>query len=211
MTSFLRHRGPSSWTRLHELAQRIHRGLGLTGLFAVVACGGNSPAPAPIVLHDTTGAEYQYVCDQQPCSIVPTAKSPAFTCTGKSTGWSYSWDRFFTIVVFGAASLERPVACTTSTNCPTAPDGTVYACIDRLCQKPGSTGNVVKAIDAVNLCQASDPWPSDCGTAFLDDPAYGVAANKVLAVCPSAQVFFSPSDAGSPDAMCSVPPSCLQP
>jgi hypothetical protein len=186
--------------------------LGLGAAFGVAACGGSSaPPPAPIILRDTTGAEYQYVCDRQPCSIVPTEKSPPLSCSGKPADWSYSWGRFFTIVVFGPASLERPVACTTDANCPTAPDGTVYACIDRLCQKAGSTGDVVAAIEAVNLCQATDPWPSDCGTAFLNDPAYEAAANKVLAVCPNAQVFFSPSPDAGANVMCTVPPSCLQP
>lgn len=196
------------------LAQRIHSGLGLTGLFAVVACGGNSPAPAPIVLHDTTGAEYQYVCDQQPCSIVPTAKSPPLTCCGKSASWSYSWDQFFTIV-------RRLRSCIASASrrlhhereLPTAPDGTASCASIGSARSPDRPATSSRPPMRSTLCQAGDPWPGDCGMAFLDDPAYGAAANKVLAaVCPSAQPFFAPSsDAESPGAMCPVPPSCLQP
>jgi hypothetical protein len=186
-------------------------------------CGSTKATPTSLLIHDTTGAQYLYVCDSGSCSIKPTASTPHVQCVGNDGGivdgpFSYAWGRFFSIMIFGPASLQRPVACSPGETCPTAPDGTSYTCIHGLCQKPGSTGTVVPAFDAINLCQAGDPWPSDCGTAFLADPAYGAAANKVFAACPAAAMSPTPPpEAGvafgnyDPNAMCPVPPSCLQP
>jgi hypothetical protein len=193
-------------------------------LFAASSACGSSKAPSTsLLIHDTTGAQYLYVCDGGSCNIERTARTPHVKCVGNDGGmvdgpFSYSWGRFFYVVIFGPASLQRPVACSPGDTCPTAPDGTSYACIRGLCQKSGFKGTVVTADDAINLCQAGDPWPPDCGTAFLADPAYGAAANKVFAVCPAAAMSPAPPpDAGipfgyyNPNAMCPVPPSCLQP
>jgi hypothetical protein len=198
---------------LSTMRQRVYIDM-LICLLPVAGCSGTSgngtQLPTTLLIHDTTGASYLYECHDNKCTIHPTTGTPQVSCSDAAT-FSYSWDRFFTIVIFGPMSLQRLVACNDNNSCPSAPDGSVYSCISGLCQRPGSLGNVVAAWDAINLCQASDPWPPDCGTAFLSDPNYTAAANKVLAVCAGAQAYFTPDADAGIDAMCTVPPSCLQP
>jgi hypothetical protein len=97
--------------------------------------------------------------------------------------------------------LCRLVACQTNGDCPRIDAATDYVCLSGLCQKVGSSGNLVKPHEAESLCVNDAPRPRTCGEA-LTDSVTQASFDLVQRDCP---------DASRSAPSCPVPASCRQP
>jgi hypothetical protein len=176
----------------------------------VMASGCGSDDAWSTALRDTSGAAFQHTCDEGRCSLSPGEGTPAPLGCGTGTpAYASAWSRFFEICDVAkdddgwssTPALCRLVACHANSDCPRVDVTTAYVCISGLCQKEGSSGNLVNPREAEALCVSDAPRPRTCAEAFLNSAAQA-AVELVDRECP-----------GVPRSMpsCTVPASCRQP
>ena len=198
--------------RPRELRRSVNRQRELRAAMAVLAMviGCGSDDAWSTVLHDTSGAAFQHTCDDGRCSLSPAEGTPApLGCGSGTPAYASSWGRFFDICDVAKdddgwtsiAALCRLAACQANSDCPRIDASTAYVCLSGLCQKEGSSGNVVKPHEAQALCMNGAPRPRTCAEALVD-PATEAAFELVDRECPGVSRSM---------LSCTVPASCQQP
>lgn len=137
----------------------------------------------PSVIHDTTGASFDFYCDGMRCPITARPGSPPPTTCGGNKIYAFSYYRFIQICaatssdtpgIYWSTSADRCrlVACSTDDECPQFDEYT-YECRNHLCQAVSLTGPAVQRQEAELLClgptnrahrSAMSPLPSCRGS-----------------------------------------------
>jgi hypothetical protein len=163
-------------------------------LYLVVAVAGCGVDGVALEVVDSTETRFLWECDDR-CSLKllsePAPWSPP-SCEAESTSYGVIADRFFMTTGFcrtevgGATSSlwYRPLVCIRDTDCPDAPSGGGFECIDRLCQRMDIDLYPREPLvrrDAHLLCRAAYQRPD------LDepsDPAFLEMGLIVNEICP---------------------------
>jgi hypothetical protein len=159
---------------------------------------GNGAPRCPDRVVDTLGDDYALDCE---APAAPLAERRMPSCTGEETLFFrlHPSERLLRVCRF-AGDLEgfgsvsdddcRPIACTTSADCPSP-----YTCRAGLCQIPSRP---VTGEDALVLCLSEIAWPGPCSSIAIDPalPALLTALEPCLE---------------DDEAPCQVPSICKQP
>ena len=149
----------------------------------------------PNQLHDTLGVTLAWECNDKGCDI-PSAPAAFLSC-GIPHGFTLDLDQIALVcsstLFEGVTSFYpedcRPLACTTSDECPYF-DRRIYDCHNGLCETL-DTPVVESPERLVALCMSTEPRPTEC--------------NKTDAVA-DALIAKNCDDNG-----CTLPSTCLQP
>jgi hypothetical protein len=183
----------------------------VAGALATACASGASNSRT--VLRDSTDATFTLDCmSDGHCALTALdGTAPPLGCGDGSAAFKLEWRRFLDVCSASVHSggpaawsttdsLCRMVVCDKDGDCPHTA-GLDFICVHRLCEQPGSTGNLVLPSESLQLCLFGVPRPATCADA-TSSPNLRQAQNLVAASCPSA----NPSTPS-----CTVPSSCAQP
>lgn len=163
-------------------------------VLVVCGCGRSNPD----VIRDTTGATFDWSCDEDGCTVTERGDTPPpIQCGPDEAHYGYAHSRFVDVCAGGLAEQCRLVVCDSDEECPQWEDDE-FECQHGLCQHIDSEDLPLDPISVTALCFDETPRPDVCMAAARDPDVAAVVA-LVNGACPVG------------GSECSVPSSCRQP